>query len=262
MTTKIPTSRFVTHLDLGLPRHRMWLQMVLDRLEELDPDALQPGSKSYELWRGTAGSAAQAVIVPERDAALPAAPAQPAASKPAIPRELRLAVPYFRQLDSTTDQGRRMCFSSSCAMLLATVRPGLIHGPNADDQYLARVRMYGDTTIPLAQVRALESFGVKAEYTQRADFAAIERSIHRGVPVPVGYLHRGPVGKPAGGGHWAIVIGYDQEALILHDPLGEADMVSGETLGRTGEGVRYSRANFGRRWMVEGPGTGWAIIAR
>jgi hypothetical protein len=39
-------------------------------------------------------------------------------------------------------------------------------------------------------------------------------------------------------------------------------MVSGETLGRTGEGVRYSRANFGRRWMVEGAGTGWAIIAR
>ena len=187
---------------------------------------------------------------------------QPEVSKPAIPQALRLTVPYFRQLDSTTDQGRRMCFSSSCAMLLAAVRPGLIHGPNADDQYLARVRMYGDTTSQLAQVRALESFGVKAEYTQRADFAAIERSIHRGVPVPVGYLHRGPVGKPAGGGHWAIVIGYDQEALILHDPLGEADMVSGETLGRTGEGVRYSRANFGRRWMVEGPGTGWAIIAR
>ena len=186
----------------------------------------------------------------------------PEASKPAIPQALRLKVPYFRQLDSATDQGRRMCFSSSCAMLLATVRPGLIHGPNADDQYLARVQTYGDTTIPLAQLRALESFGVKAEYTQRADFAAIERSIHRGVPVPVGYLHRGPVGKPAGGGHWATVIGYDPAALILHDPLGEADMVSGETLGRTGEGVRYSRENFGRRWMVEGLGTGWAIIAR
>jgi len=187
---------------------------------------------------------------------------QPEPVKPRVPASLRLTVPYFRQLDSATDQGRRMCFSSSCAMLLATVRPGLIHGPNADDQYLARVRMYGDTTSHLAQLRALESFGVKAEYTQRADFAAIERSIHRGVPVPVGYLHRGPVTKPAGGGHWAIVIGYDQEALILHDPLGEADMVSGETLGRTGEGVRYSRANFGRRWMVEGAGTGWAIIAR
>ena len=187
---------------------------------------------------------------------------QPEPTKPQPPAAMQLKVPYFAQLDSTTDQGRRMCFSSSCAMLLATIRPGLIHGANADDQYLARVRMYGDTTSHLAQTRALKSYGVEAEFTQRADFAAIERSIQRGVPVPVGYLHRGPVGKPAGGGHWAIVIGYDPDALILHDPLGEADLISGATLGRTGQGVRYSRENFGRRWMVEGPGTGWAIIAR
>jgi hypothetical protein len=182
--------------------------------------------------------------------------------KPHPEAGLLLTVPYFRQRDSETDQGLRMCFSSSCAMLLATIRPGLIHGPNADDQYLARVRMYGDTTSHLAQTRALASYGVNADFTKRADFAAIERSIHRGVPVPVGYLHRGPVSAPAGGGHWAIVIGYDQDALILHDPWGEADMVTGATIARTGEGVRYSRKNFARRWMVEGPGTGWAIIAR
>jgi hypothetical protein len=245
----------------------MWLQMILDRLEDLDPDVLQPGSKSYELWRGTSGSAAQAAIMAETDAVLPATPAQPATSKPeptkpAIPKALRLQVPYYRQRDSETDQGLRMCFSSSCAMLLATIRPGLIHGPNADDQYLARVQMYGDTTTHLAQTRALASYGVNADFTKRADFAAIERSIHRGVPVPVGYLHRGPVTAPAGGGHWAIVIGYDQDALILHDPWGEADIITGATIARTGEGVRYSRKNFAKRWMVEGPGTGWAIIAR
>jgi hypothetical protein len=122
--------------------------------------------------------------------------------------------------------------------------------------------MYGDTTEADAQLRALASYGVNADFTQRADFAAIERSIHRGVPVPVGYLHRGPVSAPAGGGHYGIVIGYDQEALILHDPWGEADLITGATIARTGEGVRYSRRNFAKRWMVEGPGTGWAIIAR
>jgi hypothetical protein len=173
-----------------------------------------------------------------------------------------LEVPYLAQLDSATDQGRRMCFSSSCAMLLATIRPGLIHGPNADDQYLARVRQFGDTTSHLAQTRALESYGVAAEFTQRADFAALERSIGRGVPVPVGYLHRGPVEAPAGGGHWAIVIGFEGENLVLHDPFGEADLITGATLNRTGKAVRYSRRNFARRWMVEGPGTGWAVFAK
>jgi hypothetical protein len=173
-----------------------------------------------------------------------------------------LEVPYFAQLDSATDQGRRMCFSSSCAMLLATLRPGLIRGANADDQYLARVRQFGDTTSPLAQTRALESFGLPAEFTKRADFKALERSIASGVPVPVGYLHRGPVEAPAGGGHWAIVIGLEGENLVVHDPFGEADLISGATLNRTGKAVRYSRKNFARRWMVEGPGTGWAVLAK
>lgn len=183
------------------------------------------------------------------------------APAPVAPAKV-LQVPYFAQLDSATDQGRRMCFSSSCAMLLATLRPGLITGANADDQYLARVQQFGDTTSQLAQIRALESYGVKAEFTQRADFSALERSIERGIPVPVGYLHRGPVTAPAGGGHWAIVIGYNAEALILHDPFGEADMITGATLNRTGKSVRYSRQNFGRRWMVDGPGSGWAIVAQ
>jgi hypothetical protein len=172
-----------------------------------------------------------------------------------------LEVPYLAQLDSATDQGRRMCFSSSCAMLLATIRPGLIHGPNADDQYLARVRQFGDTTSHLAQTRALASYGVAADFTQQANFAALESSIRRGVPVPVGYLHRGPIEAPAGGGHWAIVIGFDSDSLILHDPFGEADLITGATLNRTGRAVRYSRRNFGRRWMVEGEGSGWAMLA-
>ena len=242
--TRIDPQAYVANLDMKRPAHRAFILACLQDVDRLRPEALQDGGDLRAIWL--------------RQDSAPVAPAEPA--KPAAAMQLK--VPYFAQLDSATDQGRRMCFSSSCAMLLSTIRPGLIHGPNADDQYLARVRMYGDTTSHLAQTRALKSFGVEAEFTQRADFAAIERSIQRGVPVPVGYLHRGPIDKPAGGGHWAIVIGYDPDALILHDPLGEAVLISGATLARTGQGVRYSRKNFGRRWMVEGPGTGWAIIAR
>lgn len=173
-----------------------------------------------------------------------------------------LPVPYFAQLDSTTDQARRMCFSSSCAMLLAYMRPGLLSGPNGDDQYLSRVRSFGDTTSHIAQVAALQSYGLSAEFVKNGDFAMVERQIKAGIPVPCGYLHRGSLQHPIGGGHWLIIVGYDANNVIVHDPLGEADLVGGTTLNRSGRFCSYSRANFGSRWMVENPGTGWSIVVK
>lgn len=181
-----------------------------------------------------------------------------------------LQVPWYAQMDSADrSQAARMCFSSSCAMLLQYLKPGTLKGSNGDDQYLKRVQQYGDTTSAAAQIRALSSFGIKAQFVQNADFGLIERQIAAGVPVPCGFLHRGPVDRPTGGGHWLIVVGHDPTHLVVHDPFGEADLVSGRTLGGVARFMRYSRQNFGKRWMVEpaggtyryAPGKGWAIIA-
>jgi hypothetical protein len=147
-------------------------------------------------------------------------------------------------------------------MLLAFLRPGVLSGANGDDQYLQRVRRYGDTTDPEAQLQALASYGIEAEFTKQASFRTIEAQISAGISVPCGYLHRGPVERPAGGGHWLIIVGHTPTHLIVHDPLGEADLVSGATIGGTARFCRYSRRNFGRRWMVEGEGSGWAVIAK
>jgi GH24 family phage-related lysozyme (muramidase) len=173
-----------------------------------------------------------------------------------------LQVPWYAQMDSADRaQAARMCFSSSCAMLLQYLKPGTLTGPNGDDQYLQRVQTYGDTTDAKAQIRALSSFGVRAKFTQAAGWGDIERQIAKGVPVPCGFLHRGPVSAPGGGGHWLIVVGFTQTHLIVHDPFGEADLVNGTTLGGVARFARYSRQNFGPRWMAEGPGSGWAILA-
>jgi GH24 family phage-related lysozyme (muramidase)/uncharacterized protein YvpB len=173
-----------------------------------------------------------------------------------------LQVPWYSQMDSADRaQAARMCFSSSCAMLLQYLKPGTLAGPNGDDQYLKRVQQYGDTTDPTAQIRALSSFGIRAKFTKVAGFADLEQQINRGVPVPVGFLHRGSASAPSGGGHWLIVVGYDRDHLIVHDPFGEADLVSGATLGGVARFMKYSRRNFGPRWMVEGANTGWAVIA-
>jgi GH24 family phage-related lysozyme (muramidase) len=182
--------------------------------------------------------------------------AEPAPSSKGNP----LPVPWFAQLDSATDQARRMCFSSSCAMLLAFLKPGVLTGPNGDDQYLARVQQFGDTTDPAAQIKALASYSITARYSKQASFSTLEQQIAAGIPVPCGYLHRGPVSSPAGGGHWLIAVGITPTNLIVHDPLGEADLVNGTTLGGIARFCRYSRRNFAKRWMVEGDGTGWAVV--
>ena len=247
MSHTIPAGDYVEHFDPELPHHRAWLLAVLEQLVVHEPQALEEGGTLRRLWtaRQEAGSAA------------PVPPTQAVVASRGYP----LSVPWFAQLDSATDQARRMCFSSSCAMLLAFLKPGVLTGSNGDDQYLARVRQFGDTTDAAAQIRALASYGIQARFTSKASFSTLEQQIAAGVPVPCGYLHRGHVSSPAGGGHWLIVVGITPSHVIVHDPLGEADLVNGTTIGGTARFCRYSRKNFGRRWMVEGEGSGWAVLA-
>lgn len=172
-----------------------------------------------------------------------------------------LPVPYFAQLDSATDQGRRMCFSSSCAMLLAYLRPGVISGAAADDQYLKTVLRFGDTTDVNAQLKALAHYGIKASFKQDGGWDDLQRQIARNVPVPCGFLHHGSSSKPSGGGHWLTVIGVTSGHVIVNDPFGEMDVVRGTYLNSKGGGIAYSKANWGPRWLVEGTRSGWCIIA-
>ena len=177
-------------------------------------------------------------------------------------QQQRLKVPYYSQRDSTVSgQAQRMCFSSSCAMLTAYLRPGSLTGVNADDQYLKRVLQYGDTTDAAAQVKALASFGITARFTQNADWADLQRQIQRGVPVPCGFLHHGTSSAPSGGGHWLTVIGCTPTDAIVNDPWGEIVVSEGRYTSTNGAGLSYSRKHWEPRWCVEGPGSGWAIIA-
>jgi hypothetical protein len=87
--------------------------------------------------------------------------------------------------------------------------------------------------------------------------------------VPCGYIHRGPVEQPTGSGHRLIVYGHTPTHVVVNDPWGEPDLINGTTLNANGMGLRFSRLNFGKRWMVEpigggtyryAPGKGWAVV--
>ena len=178
---------------------------------------------------------------------------------------IQLPVPYLSQNDSATGQGSRMCFASTCAMAAAFLKPDCLKGSGQlDDQYLALVQRHGDTTDASAQVAALQSLGIQARFRTDGAIDDLIAQLQRGIPCPVGWLHKGSATAPTGGGHWSLVIGWDSATrqLLMHDPNGEADLVNGgyvNTAIGSGNALRYSERNWGRRWQMEGPGSGWWI---
>jgi hypothetical protein len=190
--------------------------------------------------------------------------------KPQTPRSggsfdqrITLQVPYLCQRDSVTAQGPQMCFSSTCAMAAAYLKPGCLAGAGQlDDRYLGLLQRHGDTTDAAAQIQTLGGLGIQAELRTDGRVEQLIAQLKLGYPVPVGWLHHGPVNAPSGGGHWSLVVGWDpaQRTVLMHDPNGEANLVGGgyvSTAIGSGRGQRYSEQNWGRRWMVEGVGSGW-----
>jgi hypothetical protein len=169
-----------------------------------------------------------------------------------------LKVPYEYQNDNASGYGWRECMSSSCAMIAEYY--GKV---SSDDEYNKIRRRYGDTTIQAAQLAALNSLGLSASFTQSATVSLLESELLAKRPVAVGWLHYGSAAYPKGDGHWTVAIGFTSEVIVHNDPNGEADMINGGYLNHTkGKGVRYSRKNWLRRWLPEGPRCGWAITVK
>ena len=229
-------------------------------------EAVDAGKGNEDIARRMLGSASEAAVAQlDRVCATALAVIGPSA----VETEQRHSqvlndVPYFSQRQSCTDQRLRMSFSSSCAMLAAALRPGALSG--GQDQYMGIVNRFGDTTDVTAQIQALKTLGIEARLETTADFSCLEEQINLGIPVPCGFLHMGPLNAPRGSGHWLCVVGYTPKSVIVNDPYGALDLIEGVFDGPDGQGLHYSRKEFGRRWMVDGPnnfapGHGWAIIA-
>lgn len=174
--------------------------------------------------------------------------------------EIKLNVPYYSQLDNYRD-ANRTCFSSSCAMLLSAIKEDVISN---DDDYIETVFEIGDTTEAWVQLRALERYGVKADFRQDGCWEDVEELLCKGVPVPMGILHLGDVSNPVGGGHWIVAVGLssDRKKILVHDHFGDLDLVSGRYISKNGKYLWYSKENLGPRWMVEtGYPSGWYIKA-
>jgi hypothetical protein len=138
----------------------------------------------------------------------------------------------------------------------------MFHGKVASDDAFNVVRArYGDTTSSAAQLSALAALGLRARFTQRGTWQTLERELTAGRPFAAGVVHNGPISRPSGSGHWQVGTGIDATSITVHDPMGEPDLLGGGFVhGRSGVYVRCTRQNWGRRWMLEGAGSGWALF--
>ena len=172
--------------------------------------------------------------------------------------KMRLNVPFQDQYDNASGQGWRECFTSSVGMLL------VYRQVVASDDAYAKIRSrYGDSTSAAAHITACKALGQTAVFSQRFNRQQLHQQISSRNPVAVGWLHRGSVLSPQPGGHWSVAIGINAEGVFMHDPAGEARLVGGGHIpGRSGRQVFYSWKNWGPRWEVEGPGSGWAFYLK
>lgn len=171
-----------------------------------------------------------------------------------------LDVPYHTQLDSKVwGQAERSCFSSAMAMALEYVDPEGIDGD--DDWYLREVLKRGDTVSSTTQVETARALGYDVEFHMNGTEEDLLNQLDRGIPIPVGILHKGHVDKPTGGGHYIVLIGYDEKYFYVNDPMGELDLINGGYPRATqaqGANLKYTRKNTLKRWLIDGSGAdGW-----
>lgn len=171
-----------------------------------------------------------------------------------------LSVPYFWQRDNRNGQGERMCQSSAIAMRIEQIDSSII---GDDDSYLSVVTRYGDTVSQGAHQKALYSLGLKAKFRQDGTEQILCDLLDEGIAVPIGILHKGPISKPAGGGHWITVIGYDEKHFYVNDPFGQLDQINGsypKSGPLDGKNAHYVRTNLMKRWLINSDSDGWLWV--
>ena len=180
----------------------------------------------------------------------------------------QIYMPYFRQLDNQTGTGYRECFSSAAAMVAAYYKK-----VRTDDEYNKIRAKYGDTTSVEAQLAALRSLGLEAEFRKDGDADMVELEVENGRPVLVGWLPAGnmllgqpPMCNGLGCGHWSVISGYAGKTAAIQN--GSCKILAaiprwrkaGITNPHLGRNVRVRQAAFYQRWQSEGPRTGWVIL--
>jgi predicted chitinase len=184
----------------------------------------------------------------------PLIPAKPAPAAIGANGPIKLAVPYYSQIDNMAE-AERTCNTSSCAMVAKFLGAKI----SGDDDYYHYVTKYGDTTDHNVQTQALNELGIKSTWNTNLDFEDLDKSLAAGLPIVVGILHHGSLEAPdPNSGHMLVVIGRTAQGdYIVNDPYGS---VLDNYTTTDGKELIYSRYVLTCRWTCNGKGSGWGRL--
>jgi hypothetical protein len=171
----------------------------------------------------------------------PDAPPRPHPPRPRIrlPATKRLNVPYKSQLDNALNPNGA-CNVTCFAMVMAYFQ---IQGKTAvnqleDELYRYMLRRNLSRHEPGDLVKLAKAYGLRDDFTMRAELYDIRKAIAEGCPCIVhGYF--------TSFGHIIVIRGYDQRGFYVNDPFGE--WTSGGYLqgGAKGANLHYSN------WLIQ-----------
>lgn len=124
-------------------------------------------------------------------------------------------VPYLNQRANKQDKfgrkGDTQCYSTTMAMWTSYLTGKAL----SSEEYNKVRQKYGDSTNAGPQKKALKDFGINSNLLVGAyGHDTLRKEIDAGYPVPLGFKYKGS-------GHWGMLVGYDSNGWVVHDPFGQ-----------------------------------------
>ncbi|MFB2923329.1 MULTISPECIES: C39 family peptidase [Aerosakkonema] len=167
-----------------------------------------------------------------------------------LPQEVRLAVPYFSQLNNRYSPAGT-CNVTSVAMCLYYygIRPARRNKQLEDELFELIKRNGWDRHVHDNLVKVFLEYEMYDVFKTEATWNEVKAHLANGNPVIYS-------GRLTGAGHIIVLRGYDETGFFVNDPYGEY-FASGYRTDMTGENLHYSY-NLLKSKSYTGPDTTWA----
>lgn len=158
---------------------------------------------------------------------------------------VRLNVPYFSQLDNR-ENPTGSCNVTSVAMCLAYfgVNPSNPEIQLEDEIYRYMEKEGLNRHSPLDLAKVVRDYGRTDEFSPNTSFKDVQSWLKKGFPCIVhGFF--------TSFGHILVIVGFDTDGFVIHDPYGEW-MAQGYDTTRSGSYLHYSYSLIKRLCMPDG----------